>query len=481
MKTINIENIGPIKKLAIPLPDAGVVVLRGRNGVGKSHALAAVDALVSGRGRPPCRDGAQQGVVDGVGARLTIGRSARRTGEAEVITLEGRLDISQLVQPPIKDEEAADRQRIKALIQLSGKSANVEDFELILPPGINVYDLIDAEDAKDDPVVVAGRIKRALEAEARRWEKVAEEHNAEAFVLAKQVHEKPSVDGVLWAQVQHQPSVVRAQAEMKLAGAIAKLREIEAKQEMAAKHAAQVENAKKALAELQSLESVSPDKIDAEILDLDQKIRELQEAIAAAHEKKKQLIKQREQAAVIHQQIEELRRVISEGVEMISQDQIIAARIAVDEARYWCEEVNLAIEKAALECRITRAKEEADKASGRAQEFRDSALAVDSVLSALVSRVTKRLRVESGRLVCDTDRGVEPFSELSPGERWRIALEIAAEQVGQGGLVTVPQEAWEALDPVHRSEISVIAKQVGVVILTAEADEHENIHVDFVS
>lgn len=92
----------------------------------------------------------------------------------------------------------------------------------------------------------------------------------------------------------------------------------------------------------------------------------------------------------------------------------------------------------------------------------------------------ERLRVEGGRLVCDTDRGVEAFGELSPGERWRIALEIAVEQVGEGGLVTVPQEAWEALDSVNRAEIAEIAKQVGVVLLTAEADEHAEIAAEVI-
>ncbi len=40
--------------------------------------------------------------------------------------------------------------------------------------------------------------------------------------------------------------------------------------------------------------------------------------------------------------------------------------------------------------------------------------------------------------------------------------------------------AWEALDPINRAEIAEIAKQVGVVILTAEADKHEQIEVEVV-
>lgn len=52
MTTVEIKDIGPIENLSIPVPDGGgVVVFRGKNGVGKSHALAAIDALVTGKGR----------------------------------------------------------------------------------------------------------------------------------------------------------------------------------------------------------------------------------------------------------------------------------------------------------------------------------------------------------------------------------------------------------------------------------------------
>ena len=182
-RAVEIENVGPIERLSIPLPDAGVVVLRGRNGAGKSHALAAMDSLLTARGKLPCRDGARSGLVEGVGARLSIGRSTRRTGEAEVATLEGRFDISQLVQPPIKDEEAADKARIKALIQLSGVKADATEFAALLPDGITLGSLVDTDQQSADPVTLAGQLKRALESQARGQEKVAAEKRTEATAL----------------------------------------------------------------------------------------------------------------------------------------------------------------------------------------------------------------------------------------------------------------------------------------------------------
>ncbi|MBC7076812.1 MAG: hypothetical protein H5T92_00650 [Synergistales bacterium] len=480
MREVLIENVGPIEKLAIPLPEAGVVVLRGRNGVGKSHALAAVDSLVSGRGKPPCRDGAVRGAVEGFGAKLTIGRSTRRLGEAEVITLEGRLDISQLVQPPIKDEEAADRQRIKALIQLSGQSADLQAFESILPENVSLGELVPPSEQDDDPVVLAGRLKRALEAEARRWEKVAEEHKAEVSVVEKELGTAPQCDGELWLRITQHPDAVRAEAEMAVAQALANVRELEARQEMAARQAEQIAQAKKALAELEGGELVCPEKIDAEISELDEKIRKLEQALAAARERRAQLVRRREQASALQQQIAELRRIVSQEVSIVDDAEIAKARDALEAARRAHAQVTDLIHKAYLDKRIEELRKRVSEAEGRAAVFRDAAHATDDVLSSLVARVTRKLRVDGGRLVCDTHRGTEPFGELSPGERWRIALEIAVEQLGKGGIVTVPQEAWEALDPVNRSEIAAIARQVGVVILTAEADEHDDIHVEVV-
>ncbi|MBK8184776.1 MAG: hypothetical protein IPK63_18615 [Candidatus Competibacteraceae bacterium] len=90
---INITNIGPIAAAAIPVPeDGGVVVLRGRNGSGKSIALDAVNAAVSGRGKPPLKDLAGKGEVQACGATMTVGRTVRRAGRA------GSLDSGR---PPI--------------------------------------------------------------------------------------------------------------------------------------------------------------------------------------------------------------------------------------------------------------------------------------------------------------------------------------------------------------------------------------------
>jgi DNA repair exonuclease SbcCD ATPase subunit len=471
MKLIELQNVGPIEKLAIPLPDAGVVVLKGRNGVGKSHALAAVDSLVSGRGRVPCRDGAARGLIEGFGAKITIGRSQRRTGEAEVVTLEGRLDISQLVQPPIKDEEAADRQRIKALIQLSGQSADPKTFATILPPDTSIGELVGPSEQTDDPVAFAGKLKRALEAEARRHERQMEDARSQVNALRQQLPGPVPQEATSEAACQQ----ARLKAEQQLQQALVRLKELETRQQIAAQQAEQVAHAKKQLAELEAASIREPAEYEAELADLDAKIAKLQQALAALRTQREQVKKQAEDAARLRKQIEELRKVVEQVPQMVGDEELTAAQQAVEEARRKHAEAVHLVGIGKMIDQIKQLAGVAAAAEKHAEAYREAAKSTDDVLTSLVAAVTRRLRVESGRLVCDTDRGVEAFSELSPGERWRIALEIAAEQVGQGGLVTVPQEAWESLDPINRAEVACIARQVGVVILTAEADEHQEI------
>lgn len=471
-REIKLENVGPIERLAIPLPDAGVVVLRGRNGVGKSHALAAVDSLVGGRGRPPCRDGARKGIVEGAGAKISIGRSTRRTGEAEVVTLEGRLDISQLVQPPIKDEESADRTRIKALIQLSGASADPSAFASILPDGAGIGELVGPGDLNSDPVALAGKLKRALEAEARRHEKAADDYAAKAAACQQQAGEFDASD----------LSLRREDTEVQLQEALVRLKELQTQASEAAKRQQQIAQAREHLERLRAEEPADQSiaGMESELESLDSKIQQLEKALAVAHERRQQVRRQLERARVVQSQVQQLESIIAEAPETVSESQLADAEQAVAEARAQHHRAIEVERVRQLAKQASTHREAANQESAAADHLRFAAHATDDVLTDLVARVTKRLRVEEGRLVCDTDRGAEPFSELSPGERWRLALEIAAEQVGRGGMVTVPQEAWESLDPTNRREIAQIARDVGVVILTAEASDEAQIAAEVV-
>lgn len=468
-RNIEIENVGPIERLTIPLPEAGVVVLHGRNGSGKSHAIAAVDSLVTGRGKLPCRDGAARGLVEGCGARLTIGRSSRRQGEAEVVTLEGKLDISQLVQPPIKDEDAADRTRIKALIQLSGASADPAMFRAVLPKSTTLGELVTPEDLAGDPVALSGKVKRALEAEARRHEKAAEAAELKAAAIRERAGDvDPKAPEPAAAEKALQDALV-AEGQLKTeAGQVAIRREN-------ARKAAEALKAARAKADVGDQA-----ELEANLAKCDDTVQKLDKALAVARERQQQLRKALGEARRHKADVAVLEKALQDVPQPIAQEALDQAAQKVAEARSRHAAAMEASHARRLLAQVEEVLQTAGRARGQADAYRAAAGSVDWVLSDMVARVTKRLRVEAGRLVCDTDRGAELLSDLSGGERWRLALEIAAEQVGQGGLVTVPQEAWEGLDPQNRAEVADIARRVGVVLLTAECGDQVEIEAEVV-
>jgi hypothetical protein len=102
----------------------------------------------------------------------------------------------------------------------------------------------------------------------------------------------------------------------------------------------------------------------------------------------------------------------------------------------------------------------AQEYADEAKELREKARQTDEVLSEIVAEIPAcPLRVIDGRLVTNTKRGATFYSDLSAGERWRIALDIAIQAVGTGGLLVIPQEAWEGLDPyANRAAIDAQAK-----------------------
>ena len=106
----------------------------------------------------------------------------------------------------------------------------------------------------------------------------------------------------------------------------------------------------------------------------------------------------------------------------------------------------------------------------RAEILRGAARGTEQVISAAIQRVVPRgLYVHEGRLVVDHARGQIPFAELSHGERWRLALDVAIDAVGEGGLLVVRQEAYEGLDDENRQAVAAHARRRRSVILTAEA------------
>ncbi len=214
---------------------------------------------------------------------------------------------------------------------------------------------------------------------------------------------------------------------------------------------------------------VERDALMAQRMEIDRQIREADQRVKAAGQTVTGLESQLETAEKRAARTRTLQSVIAAAPEPVPQAEIDAAakRLQDAQGRY-----GLAVQadnaRKALE-QANAVLEDATAATRRAERLRDAGRALDDVLSAMVGRVTERLRVTGGQLVVAATG--EPFARLSHGQGWRIALEIAANMVGAGGIVVVPQEAWEGQDPINRAEIAAIARQVGILIVTAECGE----------
>ncbi len=482
-REIVIENIGPVESVRIPVPEeGGLVVLRGRNGRGKTRSLEAVESLVSGKGKLDVRDGELRGTVAGLGAQVTVAQSTRRKGELECVSLEGRLSIAELVDPGLKDGEAADSKRIKALVALSGRKADAKLFHELFG-GRDGFGHCVNESAleTDDLLVLAGRVKRAAEEAARKAESNADHaagHAKAAEEFADGIDTKAECDS----------DELQEQLEKAIAEEAALKREAEQAEKIlrvAASSREQLERMRNdpsrlsigdtAIKKLKTAEAVEQAaKVFTEATEAARKAGEAYELARKDHAHAIALSKEAERQAEIVEQCE--RQIeAAEAVGKIDVAKLDAARVRVTQCRE-------SVERGAL---IRAAREKLSQAGLHrelesdyrkdAKRLREAANGVDGVLSGLVASLGTPLRVEAGRLVIGTKRGKTHYSDLSHGERWKLALDIAIETVGEGGIVTVPQEAYESLDPQNRAEIAKHVHGRKVVVLTAEASDDERI------
>lgn len=485
MRTVEIENVGAIRELRIPVPDdGGVVVLRGPNGIGKTTALDAVSALTSREKPPGLRDGAKRGRIEGLGATISVGLSSRRSGELEVQTLEGRLDVSDLVDPGIASVEAADAKRIRALVAVSGVQASSETFADLVPGGSDEIESMVPERilGSGDVLDIAGSVKRGLERKARDIETQAENVEGRAKTLAAQAGEVSADEPHDAEQLQADfEDAVRRQQELQAAEAAwhkaratveeceaamvagAEAVDIEALREQSKQLAARFDAQQKLLAELEA----RLNEVRADLQQTRNDIRLVDQQMTAAR-------LDRERVAALRKMLDE-----AKVVPAVDASQVESARLCVEMARKAVERGAVVREALGRKAAAESAFTEVRRLRHESEKLRANAAATDSILSDLVASLGVPLSVKvidgKTRLVTNTERGVTPFAELSAGERWRMALDIAIEAVGPRGLLVIRQEAWEGLDPSNREQIAEHCRDRRAVLLTAEATGGESI------
>lgn len=479
--TIEIENCGPIGHLAFTLDDFGVTTLVAPNACGKSTALQAVQTAARGDGKLPLKDRTKRGKVEAFGAKITIGGTTRHTGDFEVTNLEGRFDIGALIDPKIKTPAAADAARIKALIALTGVKADATLFKQH-EAFADFGSVVTPDDLKtDDLVEMARRIKAKYDQAARMAEGEAEREEGHAAGLMPESLEP--LQGEFREDVLQQAYDAARDEVTRLESAAAHFE----------KSQTDIAAAKALLSELREDATYSPEhiksqieaglslleKTEAEITNLESLVQQAKDLVRDTKgvinlwQERQESERQRRAAVAKAEQVVAACQNTAEPSEAAMQ----AAVAAVNEAKAAIDKGSIIRQAKRNVARAEQHKKLAAQAREKAARLRNAGRSTDEVLSGAIH--CDRLRVESdgtaARLVTDTERGQSiAYHDLSDGERGEIAVDIGADQLGEGGLLVVPQQVWEGIDGSNRRRVHAKGRSRKVYILAAEATRDPN-------
>lgn len=483
-KTVSINNIGTIKELTFDLPDnsGGVLVLKGRNRIGKSTAIRVLRALLSGNGRGlPVRDKAVRGSAEAFGKRASVSNQVRMTGDLAVESLEGKFDFSDLVHPEAVEPETRDRIRIKALLSLTGAAADATLFYPLVGGQEAFEKLVPADSIKKkDLVELAALVHRALHAAAKQKEGEAEfaAGHAHACKEAAGPDAKPG-------EVQLQPL---HDASNQAAAAMAAIQERSTQAVMSQQRVATTEKAiaeaerqytglsVKAASDVEANAVANTGHCEAEVKRLAAALDEAKQRLADAKRCEDDATKARLHAVQFEEGLANLRKILKQNQAALSnipsEEETQRAYAAAQQARAALE-AGIKARDASMKLLEAQAHERtAERLAQEAETLREKARSVDQVLSERLP--PGPLRAEGGRLVLDTERGEgAPYDECSMGEKWTHALPYGIRAVGAGGVIAVVQEAWDGLDDSNRHLIADAAKEGKAWIITAEVDSGE--------
>ena len=430
MKTITVTNVGPITSAELPyLEEGGIVVLRGAQGVGKSTILDALNVAAGNKGSVGLKDRAASGSVEAFGVTLKIGRNVRRQGEPEVVSLESRFSVGDLIDPGIQDPAAADAKRIKALVQLSGTAADPKLFYPLFKGGLDEFaSIVDASVPRmTDLVGMADKIKRDCESAARKCANEAE--HAEGRVVAG----RQAIEGINFDCPSDQ-EILQATLE----DAIRDQSKLYERADASRQAAGRAEEAKIKLAEAKAKETITLEVAEknvagatADVQAAETAVKELTALLEAA---RKALWDSQIWLRNMNLQLDQIKsradlvagwqKAINEaGADQIDPAALDQADARVSEARRGVEQGAVVRHGLQRKAEIDEALETGKTKRARSDRLRDMAKGTDDVLSAIVAKLGTPLRVEGGRLCLDTSRrGITYFAELSDGERAQVGL-----------------------------------------------------------
>jgi hypothetical protein len=479
-RTIEVNDVAGVPHVTI-IPKPGVSLICGPNDSGKSLLVEGLKVWAGGRSDAEltCSDGTLSGSIEGLGRTVRFKRSARASGDLEARTLEDRFSIADLVDPKLKNPEAADRARIKALLQLTGVGADAKRFRSLFPDGESFNAACTADVIKcDDAVEMAAKLRRNIQEHARSQENAAEKADGLALgckppdgldmsietnddILQAALEDALAEQGNLLGQ-KNTASSVRASA----ASALEKTT-----------HATppDVRKAEIVRTEAQVALNGAQDEVDRLEKELASARSELQTAKSAFAEADHALSQEKAHAETWASWEEAIKS--AKNVACPSEEAIAAAQAKVQQCRKNIGDAAVvrAAQQKMLDAETHR--KTARECRKKAEQLREAAKGTDEILSRMVA--SDNVKVKDGRLVTQhPERGEVYFSVRSTGTRWMMALDEAVKRVVQLDsdnipIVLVPQECWGELDPTNRRAIHLHAIERGVMVIGIEATDGE--------
>jgi len=481
---ITIKNVRAIPYLELPVPpEGGVVRIRAANGRGKTWTLKCIEALFRPEARKELepRDGTESGSIEGLGMRVTVAKTTRSAGQMECLCLESSIDPSEFVSGGgLKDPVLADKRRLAMLIRLLGIPMGEQEWRVGLarlagdPLAEVVGNACDLVPAWTDPSAVADKLRRLIHEQA-----LAAERETEALeIKARSI--LATIDGVDTAAESDEKQLrdtLSACSE-----ALVRAQEVERAHQDAQNRARKAQEALKAAAANATYggpgaaEARTAREQAAELLMAAKSALASAQQVARDAESILREAMTTEQAAISHEEMtEQWRKQIAAGVPAGVPAEVFTTLQADRMDAFEALEAGARIREAQIQqAQAVRATEAALVAQERANRLRTLAKSTDRVLADALVAAGVPYTVQDGRLCIkspDREGGLEYVADLSMGEAWTEAVALAARRLGAGGVFTVCQEGWEALDAEHERLVESECKRHKLVAYVAQADK----------
>lgn len=486
-KTVRIEDVGPVTKFEFTL-SPGVTVLQGAMGAGKSRTAAATARLFGADVPVEPRDGADHGIIETEGVRLVIRKVVRATGKADV-ELGDVGALAALIDPLVKDSEAAANARLRALAKLVRPPVTDEAVAVLAGEDSEVCSRATEaihETGIQDLFRAAERVRLEAHGLKRKAEQAGEQAAGEASTLDAQAETAlKALDGRAPSPV----PVAEAEAAERRATEEHARAELLARQR--AQHEARQAEVRASLGDRPDASAPAQAVTDAEawlatrkaaLGQLEEELRALTAKVAdargAVREAEGRLAAARDARESTAEAIGRWERqaaILDQAVEGPTPEEVDALALTAQEAREATALSRLSAAYLTNHEKAAAAHQRAAEAMGRAAALEALATSVSDRLGTLLaSTPAKGLTVVNGRIhAIGPDGRLQDFERrLSEGQRARAAFRVYA-AVSPNMVAPLDPRVWASFDDETKLEVAKVAVEEGMYVLTEQSTHGE--------